>query len=130
MLVYIWLALGGAIGTLARYALNGLVSARLGETFPWGTMVINITGSFIIGVFAALTAPEGRWLAPAAFRPFFMVGICGGYTTFSSFTLQTLTLAQDKEWFYASLNILLSVALGLVAVWLGHSVTLKLTKGF
>ncbi len=131
MSVYLWLALGGALGTLARYGLNGLISERFGQTFPLGTMVINVTGSFVIGLFAELTAPEGRWLASPTFRTFFMVGICGGYTTFSSFSLQTLNLVQDKEWLYASLNILLSVALSLVAVWLGHVLALKLnpTRG-
>ena len=131
MLVYLWLALGGALGTIARYALNGLISQRFGQTFPLGTMTINVTGSFVIGLFAELTAPEGRWLVSPTFRTFFMVGVCGGYTTFSSFSLQTLNLAQDKEWLYSSLNILLSVALGLVAVWLGYVLASKLnpTKG-
>jgi len=131
MVVYLWLALGGALGTIARYALNGVISERFGQTFPLGTMVINVTGSFIIGLFAQLTAPEGRWLVSPTFRVFFMLGICGGYTTFSSFSLQTLNLVRDEEWLYASLNILLSVALGLAAVYLGHVLALKLssTKG-
>jgi CrcB protein len=128
MLIYLWVALGGALGTIARYALNGVISQRFGQTFPLGTMVINITGSFIIGVFAQLTAPEGRWLVSPTFRVFFMVGICGGYTTFSSFSLQTLSLARDEEWLYASLNILLSVALGLTAVYLGHVLAMKLSS--
>lgn len=120
MLVYVWLALGGALGTLARYALNGLVSERFGEAFPLGTLLINLSGSFVIGVFAELTGPEGRWLVSPTFRVFFMTGICGGYTTFSSFSLQTLNLLQDGEWVYAGLNVLLSVALGLLAVWVGY----------
>ena len=91
-----------------------------------GTLVINVTGSFVIGLFAELTAPEGRALVSPAFRTFFMVGVCGGFTTFSSFSLQTLNLVQDKEWLYASLNILLSVALCLIAVWLGHVLALRI----
>ena len=125
MLAYLWLGLGGAIGTIARYAFNGVISQWFGQTFPLGTMAINVSGSFLIGLFAELTAPEGRWLVSPAFRTFFMVGICGGYTTFSSFSLQTLNLVRDKEWLYAGLNILLSVALTLVAVWLGHTLALK-----
>ncbi|HEV2391743.1 MAG TPA: fluoride efflux transporter CrcB [Verrucomicrobiae bacterium] len=126
MLVYLWLALGGALGTMARYGLNGLISHRFGQTFPVGTLVINVTGSFAIGLFAELTAPESRALVSPAFRTFFMVGVCGGFTTFSSFSLQTFNLAQDKEWLYASLNILLSVALCLFAVWLGHVIALRI----
>jgi fluoride exporter len=119
MLTYLWVAIGGALGSVGRFWLSGLVAARYGETFPWGTIVINVTGSFIIGLFAALTGPEGRWLVPPAFRTFFMIGICGGYTTFSSFSLQTLNLANEGEWARAGLNILLSVALCLAGVWLG-----------
>jgi CrcB protein len=125
MLTYLWLGLGGALGTVARYALNGLVAERYGATFPLGTMVVNVTGSFIIGLFAELTAPEGPWLVSPAFRSFFMIGVCGGYTTFSSFSLQTLSLAQEREWLYAGMNILLSVGLCLGAVWLGHAMALR-----
>ena len=92
----------------------------MGETFPVGTLLINVTGSFAIGFFAALTAPEGRWLVSPAFRVFFMVGVCGGYTTFSSFSLQTLNLARDGEWLHAGANAVLSLGLCLVAVWLGY----------
>jgi CrcB protein len=98
MLTYLWVAIGGALGSVGRFWLNGLISARFGETFPWGTMLINITGSFVIGFFASLTGTEGRWLVSPAFRTFFMIGICGGYTTFSSFSLQTLNLANEGEW--------------------------------
>ncbi len=119
-MTYLWLGLGGAIGTIARFWLNGVISRRLGETFPWGTLTINVTGSFIIGLFFALTVTEGRWFVGPTFRTFFMVGICGGYTTFSSFSLQTLNLARDGEWLYAGGNVVLSVILCLVAVWLGH----------
>ncbi len=117
---YLWVALGGALGSVGRYWVSGLVAERFGETFPWGTILINITGSFIIGVFAAFTDPEGRVLASPGFRQFLMIGICGGYTTFSSFSLQTLRLAQDREWLYAGGNVLLSVTLCLIAVWLGY----------
>jgi CrcB protein len=119
MLIYLWLGIGGALGTIARYWVNGVVSKHF-ETFPMRTLAINVTGSFVIGFFATLTSPDGRWLVSPTFRTFFMVGICGGYTTFSSFSLQTLNLAREGEWLYAGLNALLSFAFCLFAVWLGH----------
>lgn len=117
-LIYLWLALGGALGTVARYWLNGVISRHF-ETFPMGTLVINVSGSFLIGFFATLTDPDGRFMVSPAARTFFMTGICGGYTTFSSFSLQTLDLAREGEWFYAGLNAVLSMVLCLLAVWLG-----------
>jgi CrcB protein len=105
------LALGGALGTLARYGLNGLISARV-STFPLGTMIVNITGCFVIGLFSTI-ALRSEW------RTFLMVGLCGGYTTFSSYGLQTLDLAADKEWLYVAGNIIGSNALGFLAVYLG-----------
>jgi len=120
MLAYLWVAIGGALGSVARFGLNGLVSARFGETFPWGTLVINVTGSFLIGIFAAYADPDGRVLIAPGVRQFLMIGICGGYTTFSSFSLQTLNLLRDREWLYAGGNILLSVVLCMIAVWLGY----------
>lgn len=119
MLAYLWVAIGGALGSMGRFWLSGLVASRFGETFPFGTLVINVTGSFAIGFFASLTGTEGRWLVSPSFRTFFMMGICGGYTTFSAFSLQTLNLARDGEWLYAGVNILLSVVLCLAGVWLG-----------
>jgi fluoride exporter len=119
MLTYLWVALGGAIGTTARYWLSTVVARAFGETFPWGTLIINITGSFVIGFFAALTGPDGRLFASSTVRQFVMIGICGGYTTFSAFSLQTLNLANDGEWARAGANIGLSVLLCLIAVWTG-----------
>ena len=118
---YIWVGLGGALGSMARYWLSGWTARHFGETFPWGTLAVNVSGSFLIGLFAGLTGPDGRWLVPPWFRQqFFMLGLCGGYTTFSSFSLQTLTLVQDRQWWQAGANTLLSVACCLAAVWLGH----------
>jgi CrcB protein len=111
--------IGSALGGGARYWCSGFVAERIGETFPWGTLIVNITGSFVIGFFATLTGPDGRFLVGTTARQFVMVGICGGYTTFSSFSLQTLNLAREGEWFRAGGNIGLSVVLCLLAVWLG-----------
>jgi CrcB protein len=120
-IAYLWVALGGALGSVSRYWLSGVVAARFGETFPWGTLVINATGSFLIGVIGALASPEGRMDSESrAFATqFLMIGICGGYTTFSSFSWQTLQRLQDRDWLYAGGNIVLSVVLCLIAVWLG-----------
>jgi fluoride exporter len=119
MLSYLWIALGGALGTTARYWLSGVVARSIGETFPWGTLVINVTGSFVIGFFGALTGPDGRVFVGSTARQFVMIGMCGGYTTFSSFSLQTLNLMNDGEWLGAGANIGLSVLLCMFAVWVG-----------
>jgi CrcB protein len=115
----LFLAVGGALGTLARYGLNGLISARV-ATFPLGTMLVNVTGCFAIGFIAAVSDPSlGRMWLKTGWRDFLMVGFCGGYTTFSSYGLQSLNLARDSEWLFVMLNILGSNLLGLVAVYLG-----------
>ena len=121
-----WIFIGGGLGSLGRWGASVFIANRFGETFPWGTLIVNISGSFIIGLFATATGPDGRWLAPATFRQFFMLGICGGYTTFSSFSLQTLELARDGDWLRAGLNSVLSLVCCLVAVWLGRSAALIL----
>ena len=99
--------------------LSTAVAERIGETFPWGTIIINVIGSFIIGFFATLTGPDGRLLVGPTTRQFVMIGLCGGFTTFSSFSLQTLNLVRNGEALNAGVNVILSVALCLIAVWLG-----------
>ena len=116
---YIWVVIGSALGGGARYWCSGFIAQRIGETFPWGTLAVNVAGSFVIGFFATLTGPDGRFLVGTTARQFVMIGLCGGYTTFSSFSLQTLNLARDGEWLRAGGNIGLSVILCLLAVWLG-----------
>jgi fluoride exporter len=118
---YFWVAVGGALGTMARYWCSGFIARLAGETFPWGTLGINVLGSFVIGFFYALTGPDGRVFVSTTARQFVMVGICGGYTTFSSFSLQTLSLVNDGEWLPAASNIFLSVVLCLFAVSIGYS---------
>ena len=120
MLNYIWIAIGSALGGMARYWCSGVAARLFGETFPWGTLFVNVTGSLIIGFFATMTGPDGRIFAGTTTRQFVMLGMLGGFTTFSSFSLQTLTLAQDSEWLQAGGNIVASVVLCLLAVWLGH----------
>jgi len=119
VITYVWIALGGALGSVARFGCSSLAARWFGETFPWGTLIINVVGSLIIGFFATVTGPDGRVLVAPDVRQFVMVGICGGYTTFSSFSLQTLNLLNDGEWLYAGWNVLLSVAGCLAAAWAG-----------
>jgi CrcB protein len=121
-------ALGGALGSLGRYWIAELLAALGVIAFPWATLFANVTGSLLIGFIATLTGPDGRLLVAPELRQFWMAGICGGYTTFSSFSLQTLTLAQGGEWARAGLNVVLSVSLCLFAVWLGHLAAAALNR--
>jgi CrcB protein len=119
---YLWVALGSALGGMARYGCAGLAARWLGASFPWGTLIVNVSGSLLIGFLATLMAPDGRLLAGPDARAFLMIGILGGFTTFSSFSLETLNLARDGEWLFASANVVLSLVLCLLAVWLGNVV--------
>jgi fluoride exporter len=120
--------LGSALGGAARYWFSGVVSNSIGETFLWGTMLVNISGSFVIGFFATLTGPDGRLLVSTTSRQFVMIGLCGGYTTFSSSSLQTLNLARDAEWPRAGANAVLSLVLCFFAAWLGHILAATLNQ--
>jgi CrcB protein len=118
---YFWVAIGSTVGGVGRFWISGLVADRMSGAFPWNTLVVNVTGSFLIGVLGALTAATGR-LAPEVRSfgiHFLMIGVCGGYTTFSSFSLQTFRLAQDGEWLYAGGNAVASLIFCMLAVWLG-----------
>jgi len=121
MSTYLWVALGGALGSVARFWMTNAVAALTGPRFPWGTILINVLGSFVIGLFAYLTTPSGRIPASLDMRAFVMVGICGGFTTFSAFSLQTLELARNGDWLAVAGNIVLSVVLCLAAVWAGYA---------
>lgn len=122
MVVYLWITVGSALGGAARFGLSGVVARLIGETFPWGTMVVNVLGCFIIGFVASLTAPDGRLFLSSTARLALTAGFCGGFTTFSSFSLQTLTLMNDGEYLQAGANVGLSVVLCLAAVWAGSAV--------
>ncbi len=127
MQAYIWIAVGSALGGMARYWCTGAAARLFGETFPWGTLLINILGSFIIGFFVSLTGPEGRYVVDQNFRMFVTVGLCGGYTTFSAFSLQSMVLMQEGEWLQAGGYIAASVIVCLLAVWLGHLLAQQLS---
>lgn len=120
-LAYLWVALGGALGSVARFGASGFVSRIAGGTLPWGTLLVNVTGSLLIGLVAGLWFSDGRLMLSADARAFLMIGVLGGFTTFSTFSLETLNLARDGEWLWASANVAGSIALCLLAVWAGHA---------
>jgi CrcB protein len=127
-LAYLVIAIGSMFGGLARYGCGLLVAVWWGTAFPWGTLVVNIVGSFVIGGFATLTAPDGRIYVGSLGRQFVMLGFCGGYTTFSAFSLETLELLQRGEPLAAGGYIVLSLALGLLGVWFGHVLARKVNE--
>ena len=122
------LALGGALGTLGRFFV-GLLAAPLSHDLPWGTILINIVGSFAIAFFGTLTLASGRFPVSEEWRIFFMVGFCGGFTTFSAFSLQTLELLRNAAWMRAGMNVALSVVLCLAAVAIGHFTAARINGG-
>ena len=113
--------LGGALGSLARYLIS-VAALPISQSLPWGTIIINIVGSFIIGLFGTMTLAHGRFPASDNLRLFVMIGLCGGFTTFSSFSLQTLDLLRNGAVVRAAINIAASVVLCVLAVALGHYV--------
>jgi protein CrcB len=128
-MTYIWIGIGGALGSMARAWLALAVARVAGAQFPWGTILINILGSFVIGFFGTLTTNDSRFAAPGDLRAFVMVGICGGFTTFSSFSLQTLELARDGRMAQAAGNVGLSVVCCLLAVTAGYFGADALNRG-
>ena len=119
MNLYLWVALGSAIGGCLRYALGRMVLNQH-TNFPWTTVLINVIGSFVIGYFGTLTLHGGKHPVSENMRIFVMIGLCGGFTTFSSFSLETYDLLRTGAWGRALLNVGLSVLLCLGAVALGH----------
>lgn len=118
---YIVVGLAGLIGTLGRYWLSGLVARHYGEAFPWGTLVVNVVGCFFAGSLFYIT--EERFLVSPMLRSALLIGLLGGFTTFSSLGLQTFTLLRDGEVIIAALNITISNLLGLLMVWGGYTLS-------
>ena len=127
ILATIWVAIGGAIGSVARFWLTEASARWWGPDFPWGTVIANVTGSFLIGLIAALPVLGPRDLLGPMGRQFLMVGIMGGYTTFSSFSLQTLTMVQNGHFGKAAANVAGSVALCLIAVSAGYALAASIS---
>ena len=116
----IFIALAGLIGTLSRYWLAGFVSRQYGDNFPWGTLIVNLIGSFLAGALYHLA--EERLLISPTLRTVILIGLIGGFTTFSSYGLQTFTLLRDGQVGLATLNVAVSNVLGLLMVWMGYVV--------
>jgi fluoride exporter len=117
MLQYLWIGLGGFIGANTRYLLQQWAANRWGADFPYGTLLINVSGSFVIGLFLPLAT--GRLALPPEARLFVAVGFLGGYTTFSSFSYETLGLLEQGQWGPAALYFLGNTGLGMLGVFLG-----------
>ena len=125
-MTYVWIAIGSALGGLSRYALTRMMMPMSGR-FPWSTVCVNVIGSFVIGFFGTLTLAGSRYAVSENTRMFVMVGICGGFTTFSSFSLQTFDLLRSGAWGRALGNVVLSVVLCFCAVALGHYIAQRST---
>ena len=119
VLVYLWVGIGGALGSVARFWLTGVIVLLTGPRFPWGTLLINVMGSFVIGLVAGLTLIPERVAWHPDVRIFLMTGVCGGFTTFSAFSLQTLELLQAGETGSAAFYAVASVLLCLMFTWAG-----------
>lgn len=117
----LWVALGGAIGSAARYAIDGAVYRVMPATFPFGTFVVNVSGCLVFGLLLGLA--ENRLAVGTLARSFLLIGVLGGFTTFSSFSFETLQLLRDGEWLRGAVNIVGQVTGGLVALWAGLTIT-------
>jgi CrcB protein len=118
--------LGGFFGGVSRFFVSGFVGRRIGETFPWGTLIVNVSGAFVIGILAGLARSRGGIFSGEMFRDLVFVGLLGGYTTVSSFCLQTLNLALDGQGLQAALNTVLSAGLCIAAVSAGFAAAVRL----
>lgn len=118
------IAIGGAAGSVSRYLLAGWVQRAVERVFPVGTLVVNVSGCLLIGILGAMFA--GQQVIRDEHRVLLMVGVLGGFTTFSTFGYETLTLVNDRQYGLALLNVLSSNGLGLMAVWIGYRATQKL----
>jgi CrcB protein len=126
--VYIAIAAGGALGSVARYLCALAALSLLGPAFPWGTLGVNVVGSFLIGLYATLTEPDGRLFVTPTIRQGVMGGFCGGFTTFSIFSLESIRLVKADQWALAAGYVLVSAATWLPAVWLGHRLAQRMNR--
>jgi fluoride exporter len=126
--LYAAVAAGSGIGGAGRHVCAELTARLVGETFPWGILVVNVIGSFVIGLFAGFVGTGSRFLEEVVVRAFVMAGLWGGYTTFSAFSLDTLHLMRDGRIAAAGGNVALSLVLCLLFVWLGHALAARLKR--
>ena len=127
-ITYIWIGLGSALGGVARFGCGQWAEQAWDTSFPWGTLLVNVTGSLLIGLLAVLSGPDGRLRVGPNVRQFAMTGFCGGFTTFSAFSLQTLELIERQALDAAAINIVASSALCLLSVWVGASAASLLNR--
>ena len=123
VLAIVLVFLGGAIGSICRYWWSGLVTQRLGDTFPFGTLFVNVVGSILVGIFSGLLVHMSNSSLSIALTQLLVVGVCGGLTTFSSFSLQTFLLIAEGRWLAALSNIVFSTGLSFGCVVLGWQIT-------
>lgn len=128
ILLYVFVAIGTSIGGTARALVSMAAIQLAGPGFPWGTLIANVVGSLVIGFFATLTGPDGRLFLSARTRQFVTTGICGGFTTFSVFSLETYRFAAVGDYPMAALNLAVSVVAWLLAVWIGHSLAAQFNR--
>lgn len=126
-ILYAYVAIGSVLGGSARYLASVLLQSA-DHGFPWATLFVNVTGSFVIGFYAAITGSDGRIFASARQRQFVMTGFCGGYTTFSAFSLETFQFIRGGHISTGLLNILVSIVAWLIAVWLGYAIATRLNR--
>jgi CrcB protein len=126
--LYLAVGFGGMLGSIARSLVSIGLLNLLGPGFAWGTLTVNVLGSFLIGLYATLTEPGGRIFASPARRLFVLAGFCGGFTTFSIFSLETLLLVEQGALALAALNLGASVLLWLLAVWIGYQIGARLNR--
>lgn len=126
--LYLAVCLGAMIGSVLRALASIAALEWFGQWFPWGTLFVNVVGSFVIGFFATLTGPDGRVFAGTHQRQFVMTGICGGFTTFSAFSLETFLAWQGGKFALAGVYIATSVIAWLTAVWLGYVTASRLSR--
>ena len=128
MINYLLVALGSAAGGMARFACSGLAARYISDSYPWGTLLVNVSGSLVIGALAATIPEDGRVLFVPDARALFMVGLCGGFTTFSSFSLETVNLVRGGAWAPAAGYVIASVVLCIAAAALGYFAALALQR--
>lgn len=126
--LYVAVMAGSALGAVARFLCSVALLSVLGPEFPWGTLAVNVLGSVLIGLYATMTEPDGRLLASPAARQFVIAGFCGGFTTFSIFSLETLLLVDRQAFLLAAINIGGSITLWLLAVWVGYRLGTHLNR--
>jgi CrcB protein len=126
--LFLAVGLGASLGSVSRYLTSMGLVQWLGPGFAWGTLTVNVAGSLVIGLYATLTEPDGRLMAGPAMRQFVLAGFCGGFTTFSIFSLENLLLAESGAYTLAAINVAVSVVLWLLAAWIGYRIGARVNR--